>query len=199
DGCVNVVREQGQGWMCECCSGTGTGVDVDGCVNVVQEQGQGWMCERRSTCTILNFSVPPAWFERWNDERVKHRADEYQRLKQAIGQHMWEQTCQLYPELQDKVEFIEVATPISNNHYIHVSQGEIYGLDHSPTRCSAEMALKLRPDTPVPGLYLTGQDICLTGFVGSVYSGVFTAGAVLGRYVIQDIWNLSKKINKKIQ
>ncbi|XP_035689153.1 all-trans-retinol 13,14-reductase-like [Branchiostoma floridae] len=151
----------------------------------------------RSTCTILNFSIPPAWFERWNDECVKHRSDEYQHLKQAIGQHMWEQTCRLFPELQDKVEFIEVATSISNNHYINVSHGEIYGLEHCRTRCSAEMALKLRPETPVPGLFLTGQDIFLTGFVGSVFSGVFTAGAVLERYVIQDLWNLCKKIKDK--
>ena len=31
------------------------------------------------------------------------RGDDYDQIKDAIGHHMWEQVCELYPQLRDKV------------------------------------------------------------------------------------------------
>ena len=33
------------------------------------------------------------------------RGDDYDQIKNAIGHHMWEQVCELYPQLRDKVSF----------------------------------------------------------------------------------------------
>ena len=33
------------------------------------------------------------------------RGDDYDQIKDAIGHHMWEQVCELYPQLRDKVSF----------------------------------------------------------------------------------------------
>ena len=37
------------------------------------------------------------------------------------------------------------------------------------------MVAKLRPETDVPGLYLTGQDILSCGFTGALFAGVVSA------------------------
>ena len=37
------------------------------------------------------------------------------------------------------------------------------------------MVAKLRPETDVPGLYLTGQDILTCGFTGGLFAGVIAA------------------------
>ena len=44
----------------------------------------------KSTATIITFAAYE-WFEQWKDERIMHRGDEYEDLKNRIGKRMWEQ------------------------------------------------------------------------------------------------------------
>ena len=37
------------------------------------------------------------------------------------------------------------------------------------------MVAKLRPETDIPGLFLTGQDILSCGFTGALFAGVISA------------------------
>lgn len=43
------------------------------------------------------------WFEEWKDGRVMKRGEDYERVKNAIGEHMWEQVLAILPQLKDKV------------------------------------------------------------------------------------------------
>ena len=45
----------------------------------------------------------------------------------------------------------------------------------TPARFAQEW---LTPQTPLPNLYLTGQDIATDGVTGAVLSGLLTAGAI---------------------
>eukprot|EP00058_Branchiostoma_floridae_P011488 XP_002596976.1 hypothetical protein BRAFLDRAFT_121336 [Branchiostoma floridae] len=146
----------------------------------------------KSTCIIISFT-PYEWFSEWQEGRVKHRGEEYESIKNRLAQKMWRQVCQQYPQLQGKVEYMDVGTPLSNNYYLGSTRGEIYGLDHTRERFSLDILTKLRPDTPIPGLYLTGQDIVTAGFAGALVSGLLTAGAVLNRHLILDLIILEAK------
>jgi len=142
--------------------------------------------------TLANYE----WFKQWEEKTVKRRGDEYTELKNCIGHQMVEQVCRLCPEIKDNIDYIEIASPVTNKHYLAAPNGEIYGLDHSRERFDPEMVAKLRPETDVPGLYLTGQDILTCGFTGGLFSGVLTAQVCLGRNVMYDLINLHKKLNK---
>ena len=63
----------------------------------------------------------------------------------------------MYPQLEGRVEYFELGSPLSNNYYLGSRAGEIYGLDHDITRMRWDVQMKLRPDLGVPGLYLSGQ------------------------------------------
>ena len=54
-------------------------------------------------------------------------------------------------------DYMEVGTPVSNKYYLGAPSGEMYGLDQGLNRFSPEAIAALRPDTDVPGLYLTGD------------------------------------------
>ncbi|XP_078702739.1 all-trans-retinol 13,14-reductase-like [Branchiostoma floridae x Branchiostoma belcheri] len=156
----------------------------------------------KSTCIIISFT-PYEWFAEWQEGRVKHRGEEYESLKTRLAQKMWRQVCQQYPQLQGKDEYMDVGTPLSNNYYLGSTRGEIYGLDHNRERFSQDLLVNLRPDTAIPGLYLTGQDIVTAGFAGALVSGLLTAGAVLDRQLILDLIILEAKAmfnmrNKKL-
>ena len=75
------------------------------------------------------------------------------------------------------------------------------------------MVAQLRPETDVPGLYLTGQDILSCGFTGALFAGVVSAQvtlrslkttivietfpqAILGRNVLSDLAGLHNKLEK---
>ena len=86
---------------------------------------------------------------------------------------------------------------MTNKHYIAQPHGEIYGLDHTRERMHPLMASKLRAQTDIPGLYLTGQDILSCGFTGALFASLLTASSVLGRNVLNDLIPLHKDILKK--
>merc|ERR1719513_40428 len=58
---------------------------------------------------------------------------------------MIEQTCKLFPQIRDKIDVTEIASPVTNKYYIAQPHGEIYGLDHSMQRFDPMMVAKLRP------------------------------------------------------
>jgi len=152
----------------------------------------------KSTCAIITVA-PYEWFENWKDEKVMHRGDDYQGLKMAIGRQLWNQVCELFPQLEDKLEYLDVGSPLSNQHYLGTPRGEVYGIDHDTVRFSPEMIVELRPEIGVPGLFLTGQDILVCGFSGAMYGGMLCASAVLKRNITADLIKLKAKVMKDME
>jgi len=150
----------------------------------------------KSVCTVVTLGNYN-WFQQWQDDKVMHRGDDYEALKTSFSKQMWSQVCKFYPQLEDKVEYMELGSPVTNNYYIRSTKGEIYGLDHNKNRFRPDLATKLRPEIGVPGLYLTGQDVLVCGFSGGMFSGMVTASAMLHRNLMQDCIKLNGVIKKK--
>ena len=150
----------------------------------------------KSTCAIVTVT-PYEWFEAWKDGKVMKRGQDYNSLKDAIGKRVWHQVCEMFPHLEDKLEYMEVGTPLSNQYYLGTPRGEVYGIDHDAKRFSPLTISELRPETPISGLYLTGQDIFVCGIIGAMYGGVLCASAVLKRNLMRDLIELTKQVKKE--
>lgn len=147
----------------------------------------------RSTITVVSFA-PYSWFAQWSDLTVKKRGDEYNALKNAIGQQIIDQITHLYPDLKGAIDYFSVGTPITNEHYLNAKEGAIYGLEHCIERFSPKQASLLRPETGIEGLFLCGQDVMCSGFVPSMMSGLLCASAVLKTNLLNDLVLLHKKV-----
>ncbi|XP_052073278.1 all-trans-retinol 13,14-reductase-like isoform X1 [Mytilus californianus] len=152
----------------------------------------------KSNLLIITI-CPYKWFDRWEDEKVKKRGGEYEGLKNAIGRQMLNQVLLMFPQLEDKVAYTDVGSPLSNKYYLGFDKGEMYGLDHTLQRFSPEVSVELRAQTDIPGLFLTGQDISTCGFTGAMFGGMFCAGAVLNRKLHNDLETLVTEIRKTNQ
>lgn len=150
----------------------------------------------KTTCLAIscgNFS----WFTDWDGTVTNKRGKDYEALKKDIGRVLWNDVVQMYPQLEDKVEYFDVATPLSYQYYLGGQLGEIYGLNHSVSRFDPEVLAALRPETPIAGLYLTGQDVATCGLVGSMLGGVLSTSAILKSNVLMDMMELRKKMKKR--
>ncbi|MBI2426033.1 MAG: NAD(P)/FAD-dependent oxidoreductase [Candidatus Hydrogenedentes bacterium] len=125
-----------------------------------------------------------AEFAPWADLRWRKRGEEYEAVKDAFQERMLDTLFRLHPECRGHVAWAEVSTPLSTAHFANYASGEIYGLEHTPARFRLKW---LRPRTPIPRLYLTGQDICTAGVAGALMSGLMTASAMLGKNMIAEI------------
>ena len=84
----------------------------------------------------------------------------------------------------DYLDYYELSTPLTTQHFINYEQGEIYGLDHTPRRFRQRF---LKPRTPIKNFYLTGQDIMTAGVGSALFSGVLTATALTGKNILKKI------------
>jgi all-trans-retinol 13,14-reductase len=151
----------------------------------------------KTVCTLVTMAKWE-WFHQWQNERVMKRADDYQVLKKSIADRMWRSVLQFYPQLEDKVEYLEVGTPVTNNYYLNTPRGEIYGLDHTAQRFGdPEISMHLRAETEIPGLLLTGQDITSCGFTGALFGGLMSAATALNRNLYSDLISLRTQIRKQ--
>ena len=154
--------------------------------------------ENKSTMAIVTLASWE-WYKQWENEPLKKRGDEYEEFKKTIGQRMVDRCCDLFPQIKDHIDYVDVGTPVTHKHYIAAPYGEIYGLDHTMERMEAELTARLRPKTDIPGLYMTGQDVLLCGFTGAIYGGLTAAGAVLERNVMSDLMNIQKVQLKEVK
>ena len=153
----------------------------------------------KTTCAIITVT-PYKWFSEWSKETVMKRGEEYDSLKMDIGRRMWHQVLEMYPSLENRLEYLEVGTPLSNQHYLNTEFGEVYGLDHDLARFDPNIAIELRPETPIQGLYLTGQDMYCCGYGGTMIGGLLCASVIMKRNLLQELLELRgfwKKENSK--
>lgn len=129
-------------------------------------------------------AAPYAWFAQWDGSRWKHRDHEYNALKESIADRMLEALYTQLPQLRGKVAIAEISTPLTTQHFAGYARGELYGLDHSPQRLRQGF---LKPTTPIPGLYLTGQDIVTCGVAGAMFAGALTAASLTRGTVLTEI------------
>ncbi|MCF8459271.1 MAG: NAD(P)/FAD-dependent oxidoreductase [Flavobacteriales bacterium] len=144
----------------------------------------------KSTIEMITLA-PYEWFAKWEDERWKHRGDEYEAYKEKFAQRLLKELYKQFPQLEGKIDYYELSTPLSTKHFVNYEHGEIYGLDHSPKRFRMP---ELRPRTSIKNLYLTGQDIVTVGIGGALMSGLLTASHVTSSFSLAD--QIVKKVMK---
>lgn len=113
-------------------------------------------------------------FSQWQDSRFGERPEGYLAFKNHIERNLLAQFRRYFPALAPMISCFELSTPLSTAAFIGAPRGAIYGLETTPRRFLSD---SLRARTPVPGLFLAGQDVVTPGVTGAMMGGVLAAAA----------------------
>ncbi|MEO0559594.1 MAG: NAD(P)/FAD-dependent oxidoreductase [Bacteroidota bacterium] len=106
---------------------------------------------------------------------ANERPDEWKAFKKGVETRMLEYFAAKFPALAEFIVHNELATPLSTARYTAHEKGGFYGLETTPRRVLSEA---LSPRTPVPGLFLSGQDVMTPGIAGALFGGVLSAASI---------------------
>ncbi|XP_062859644.1 inactive all-trans-retinol 13,14-reductase-like [Trichomycterus rosablanca] len=149
------------------------------------------------SCMTILAMVSYKWFEEWKDTTVRKRGDDYLEYKRRFANHLFNWACTHYPKLRDKLVYQEVATPLSNIHYLGAHLGAMYSAEHNLDRFQTKLLATNRCDTPVKNLFISGQDVFSCGIVGALHGGLLCASTVLNHIVYIDLLLLKKKLKRR--
>ena len=128
------------------------------------------------TCEAFTFVGYEA-FERWADEKPGARSDDYEALKEELAERMFRALDRRVPGLSKHVIFWSLGTPLTNEHFINATRGNLYGIAKSPKQVGPG-AFPVKSE--IDGLYLCGASTLSHGVSGVTYSGLAVARKILG-------------------
>ena len=109
------------------------------------------------------------------DGGAEKRPAEWTAFKQEVEAKLMAFFTSKFPALAPLVVYCELGTPLATASFTGHEKGGFYGVETTPRRMLSE-ALNAR--TPVPGLFLTGQDVMCPGIAGALYGGMLGAAAI---------------------
>jgi all-trans-retinol 13,14-reductase len=141
------------------------------------------------TAEIIAFTNY-SYFERWKEQPWKKRDEEYKALKERLTNALIGYVGKHYPGFPELVEYAELSTPITTEHFASHPRGSIYGVACTPERFVADGAPWCNPVTPFEGLYLTGADVSSPGVAGAMMGAVATLSQMKNGFKLLDLMRL---------
>lgn len=132
--------------------------------------------DRHHTAEIIAF-CDGSLFDEWKDSPQGNRGAAYTVLKDRVADGLLRLADEAMPGLAALVSYRELSTPLSVEHFTSHPGGAFYGLPATPERFRIK---ELGLASPIPGLYLAGQDGGCLGIVGALMTGVGAACQALG-------------------
>ena len=104
-------------------------------------------------------------------------ADAYQKTKDRLCEKLMNTFKRILPAVHKNIVHIEAGTPITNEHYINATKGNVYGTEKGFMQTGP---FSYKAKTEIENLYMCGASIMSHGVAGASYSGVKTAAEILG-------------------
>lgn len=102
-------------------------------------------------------------------------ASQWDAFKQNISSRILEKFAEKFPALAPLVVYSELGTPLDTVAFTGHEKGGFYGVETTPRRM---LSGALNARSPVPGLFLAGQDVMSPGIAGALSGGIFSAAAI---------------------
>ena len=103
--------------------------------------------------------------------------ENYQKIKERLCEKLMNTFKRILPAVHKNIIHIEVGTPITNEHYINSTKGNVYGTEKGFMQTGP---FSYKAKTEIENLYMCGASIMSHGVAGASYSGVKTAAEILG-------------------
>ena len=133
------------------------------------------MHSKHHTCESFAFVGYEA-FEKWAKTKYGDRPTDYDAMKEDLAWRMVRGLEKRIPGLSKHIVYYSLGTPLTNEHYLNATRGNLYGIDKRPSQVGP---LGFTPRAEFNGLYLCGQSTLSHGVAGVTASGIDAAKAVL--------------------
>jgi all-trans-retinol 13,14-reductase len=104
-------------------------------------------------------------------------ADAYLKVKERLCEKLMNTFKRILPAVHKNIVHLELGTPITNEHYINSTKGNVYGTEKGFMQTGP---FSYKAKTEIENLYMCGASIMSHGVAGASYSGVKTAAEMLG-------------------
>ncbi|MGA2430299.1 MAG: NAD(P)/FAD-dependent oxidoreductase [Candidatus Acidiferrum sp.] len=136
-----------------------------------------------------------ASLESHRGEPWHRRSADYESAKNRMTQALLDLVERHHPGFGGLVEYSELATPLTFEHFTAAPSGMIYGYPGTPERYGKAW---LGPRTPVKNLYLTGSDAALLGIMGALMGGIVAASCLLGSFGFLEVMRAANNRSAKL-
>ncbi len=127
------------------------------------------------TCEAFAF-VGYSAFEKWAHTSYGARPADYEAMKEDLSWRMVRGLEKHLPGLSRHIVFSSLGTPLTNEHYLNATRGNLYGIEKSPSQVGP---WAFQPRTAFDGLFLCGASTLSHGVAGVTASGIEAVKAIL--------------------
>jgi phytoene dehydrogenase-like protein len=132
-------------------------------------------------------------FKQWQHQKSGKRDKEYYILKKKISKGLINFVNERYPGFNKLIDYAELATPLTSEHFTDHPEGAMYGFPATPERYKYNW---IKVSTPVTGLYMTGADVSGLGVVCSMLGGFATACFLNGSFGLFKLMAKVRRYNR---
>ncbi|MEM7158107.1 MAG: NAD(P)/FAD-dependent oxidoreductase [Myxococcota bacterium] len=148
-----------------------------------------------STLEIVTLA-PFQPFAAWQNEKALKRSESYEAFKSEAADVLMASVERRWPGLVGDVAIKDVATPLTNQHFVGSPDGAIYG----PSAIPAQFGHRgFRPTGPVGGLFLAGAGVFSPGVVPSLATGVVAGKAAAASVRSRSLLSLPSPLRKPLR
>lgn len=130
---------------------------------------------KQHTIEVVTFTDYSS-FKEYKEEGKKH-SEKYLRIKERLCEKLLNTFKRILPEVHKNIVHMELGTPMTNEHYINSTRGNVYGTEKGFWQTGP---FSFTSKSEIENLYMCGSSIISHGIAGASYSGVRTAAQILG-------------------